>query len=154
MRYRTGTTAALIVATSLLAACGDEDPTEPEATACTPATGTVTATVGSGTSPQFDWDPACAVALVLVEGSGGDTWIIGTDDATWSTPEQANLIEPPVTYGAASLPVGVQTEYGPDPLVAGTTYDLILFSVVDASSTCPDLLGTNVCRLTIHEFTP
>jgi len=134
-------------------ACGD-DPTEPEVAACTSDTGSVAATVTGGTTPTFAWSPACSVALVLVEGSGGDTWLVSTDDGTWDSPAQANLISPPITYGTAALPPGVETEYGPEPLTAGAPYDLILFRIVDpGGTTCGDLLG-NVCRLVIHEFTP
>jgi hypothetical protein len=135
-----------------LVACGD-DPTEPEAAVCTPQTASVTVTVGGTSTPVFDWEPACAVALLLVEGDGGDTWVVSSDDATWSSPEQANLLSPPMSYGTTSLPTGVTTEYGPLPLTRGETYDVIPFQVVDPTNTaCADLFQ-NVCRLAIHEFT-
>ncbi len=131
-------------------ACGG-DGMDPEVTACSAETGTVTATVDVTGAPVFAWDPDCAVAGVLVEhavgGAGGDVWFIE------ASPTQANLISPPVTYGTTSLPAGVETSYGPDPLVSGTSYDLILFRVVDpATTTCPDLFQ-NLCRLVIHQFT-
>lgn len=146
------TSVGLALITSMVA-CGDDSTGLPGAQ-CTEATGTVAASVTGGTSAVFSWEPACSAALLLVEASGGDTWLIGTDDSTWTSPAQANRIDPPVTYGQTSLPAGVETDYGPEPLVAGTPYDLILFSVVDTTvTTCPDRFG-NVCRLTIHEFTP
>ena len=74
----------------------------------------------SGTAPVFSWDPDCAVAWLLVEEGSSDVWFIE------SSPTQANLISPPITFGATSLPAGVQTSYGPDPLVRGTSYELIL----------------------------
>ena len=142
----------LLVSCLILVACGD-DPIEPEAAVCTSETASVTVTVSGEDTPVFDWNPACAVALLLVEGDGGDTWVISSDDATWSSPDQANLIAPPVTYGTSSLPAGVETEYGPEPLSRGSTYEVIPFQVVDpASSACGDLVQ-NVCRLAIHEFT-
>jgi hypothetical protein len=99
------------------------------------------------------WEPACAVALLLIEGDGGDTWVVSSDDATWPSPEQANLVSPPIGYGTTSLPTGVTTEYGPLPLTRGETYDVIPFQVVDlTNAACADLFQ-NVCRLAIHEFT-
>ena len=138
----------LLVAT---VACSGGDSMEPEVTACSAETGSVTATVNVTGAPVFAWDPACAVSGLLVEhagsGAGGDVWFIA------SSPTETNLISPPVTYGTTSLPAGVATSYGPDPLVAGTSYLLILFRVVDpAITTCPDLFG-NTCRLVVHQFT-
>jgi len=134
-------------------ACGD-DPAEPQITACTDETGSVTASVTSGTTPTFSWSPSCSVAFVLVERAGGDTWLVSSDDHTWDSPAQANLISPPITYGTGSLPAGVTTEYGPEPLTAGVPHSLVLFRVVDpGTTTCPDLFG-NICRLVIHGFTP
>jgi hypothetical protein len=150
MRRSIATCLALAV---MSGACGD-DPTEPDVVACTDDAGSVTATVSSGTTPTFSWSPACDVAAVLVEGSNGDTWIVSSDDSTWDSPAQANLISSPIAYGTETLPAGVDTQYGPQPLTAGAPYDFILFQIVDpGSTTCLDLFG-NVCRLVIHEFTP
>ena len=134
-------------------ACGG-DSQGPEVTACTAQTGSVTASVDVTAAPVFAWGPDCAVAGLLVEhavgGAGGDVWFIE------SSPTLANLISPPITYGTTSLPAGVQTTYGPDPLVRGTSYLLILFRVVDpAITTCTDLIPDpplTVCRLLIHQF--
>ena len=124
-------------------------------TACSAETGSVTANVAVTAAPVFAWGPDCSVAGLLVEhavgGAGGDVWFIQ------SSPTLANLISPPITYGATSLPAGVETSYGPDPLVRGTSYTLILFRIVDpAITTCTDLFPDpplTVCRLVIHEFT-
>ena len=59
-------------------ACGD-DGADPDPIACTADTGSVEVTVTTGASVRFDWEPACAVALLLVEQQGGDMWLIGTD---------------------------------------------------------------------------
>ena len=134
-----------------LAACG-EGPTIP-ADPCTDDTGTVTVTVTSAAgTPVFDWSPACAVALVLVEKVGGDTWYVSTDDATWSDAAQANLITPPITYGVA--PAETADEYGPDPLVTGVEHDFILWRVQQGSTADCLLTGFGLCLLANHRFTP
>ena len=140
-RWHNALASALLVAA---VACGD-DSMEPEM--CTAETGSVTASVDvSGTAPVFSWDPDCAVAWLLVEEGSSDVWFIE------SSPTQANLISPPITFGATSLPAGVQTSYGPDPLVRGTSYELILAQVVDPAVTaCTELVG-DLCRLVVHHL--
>lgn len=128
-----------------VAACGDDgkgpdpDP-DPMAIACTDDTETVTVTVGAGLQPIFNWDPACAVALLLVEAGGGDVWLISTDEATWDNPAQANLIAPPITYGVA--PTSVPELQAPDPLASGVSYEVILWRALASGSTVS----------AIHEF--
>ena len=59
-------------------ACGD-DSQEPEVTACTAETGSVTAAVDVTAAPVFSWDPDCDAAWLLVEGViEGDVWFIET----------------------------------------------------------------------------
>ena len=82
-------------------ACGD-DGAGPDPIACTDDTGTVAVTVSAGLQPMFNWEPACAMALLLVEAGSGDVWGISTDNATWDDPAQANLIAPPITYGGGA----------------------------------------------------
>jgi len=142
-----------------LAACGDGS-MDPEVTACTVDTGSVAASVDVSAGPVFTWDPDCAVSWLLVEhfasGAGGDVWFVESsvgDVAGGAAPVPTNLISPPITYGTTSLPTGVQTTYGPEPLERGTSYRFVLFRVVDPSiTTCPDLIQ-NMCRLVIHQFT-
>ena len=135
-----GLTSTFLVAA---VACGD-DSMEPEM--CAAETGSVTASVDvSGTAPVFAWDPNCAVRGLLVEGD--------IEGDVWNLESSTNLISPPITYGTTSLPAGVQTAFGPDPLVRGRSYTLILFRLVDpAVTTCTDLF-TDLCRLVIHQFT-
>ena len=132
-------------------ACGG-DSMDPEVTECLDSTGSVTANVAvTTTAPVFAWGPDCAVQALLVRHAvgGGEVWSIGASPV-------ANLISPPITYGTTALPVGVETSYGPDPLVRGTSYTLSLFRVVDpAITTCTDLISFTAltfCRLLIHQF--
>jgi hypothetical protein len=141
-----------IVATTLVAAACGKDSVSPSATACTAETGSVTATVESGGSIVFDWDPGCSVALLLVEADGGDMWGITTDDATWDNPDQANLITPPVTYGV--IPSGASAIQEPLALVSDVTYDLILWRILPEGSTTEcQARFENRCVLTAHSFT-
>ena len=137
-----------------LMACGD-DGAGPDPIACTDDTGTVAVTVSAGLQPMFNWEPACAMALLLVEAGSGDVWGISTDNATWDDPAQANLIAPPITYGVA--PASAPEVQAPDPLASGATYALILWRVRAAGSTtqCVARIGNlgNVCVMAIHEFT-
>lgn len=105
----------LTLALALLAAC-DDDGVEP--VACEADTSEVTATIETNGSVVFDWSPECSVFLVLVEEEASDVWGIQTMD-------QENGITPPVTYG--TVPAGVEELMAPDPLVAGQTYELILW---------------------------
>ena len=133
-----------------LVACGD-DGAGSDPIACT-----VDVTVSAGLQPMFNWEPACAVALLLVVARSGDVWAISTDNATWDDPAQANLIAPPITYGVA--PASAPEVQAPDPLASGATYELILWRVRAAGSTtqCVARIGNlgNVCVIAIHEFTP
>jgi hypothetical protein len=81
--------------------CGDQS-TEPVAEPCTATTTSVTVSVSGQGTPVFEWEPACPVAVVLVEPPDtaqdtSDRWAVWTSEDTWGTPEQANVITPPVT---------------------------------------------------------
>ncbi|HUF13085.1 MAG TPA: hypothetical protein VMN78_08300 [Longimicrobiales bacterium] len=109
---------ALVFCAPLVVACGEDpagatgDPVD-----CGPEVTEVDVDVSITTnSVFFDWSPRCRVAMLIVEEGAGDVWAIGNEDS--------NSIEPPVTYGVA--PAGVE-EYGPEPLVAGRAYEVILW---------------------------
>ncbi len=104
------TTVALGFAYVVLLAC--DDSTTPEG--LPECTGQVTVTVSSGTVPTFSWTPACRLGFVIVEGDGGDMWLV-------ESPE-SNEISPPVTYGV--VPPGTTEIHAAEPLVAGTTYQV------------------------------
>ncbi len=76
----------------------------------------VTLTVSSGTTPTFDWNPACRVGFLNVEATGGsDRWgIMGVN--------MTNAIAPGVTYGL--VPEGAVQAAPPEPLSPGTTYQV------------------------------
>ena len=76
----------------------------------------VTLTVSSGTTPTFDWNPACRVGFLSVEEIGGsDLWSIFGVNMT-------NAIAPGVTYGL--VPEGAVQAAPPEPLSPGTTYQV------------------------------
>jgi len=87
--------------------------------AATPVcTGAVTIAVSSGTSPSFNWTPACRLFFVNVELGATDQWNIASDST--------NAIAPPVQYGV--VPAGArQLTPNVTPLQAGQTYDVNLF---------------------------
>jgi hypothetical protein len=108
---------SLLVCAPILAC--DEDPSgaNEEAIDCGPDVAHVDVAVMTTSSDVvFDWSPRCRVAILLVEEGAHDMWAVGDEDA--------NLIEPPVTYGSA--PAGLEA-YGPEALVDGTEYDLVLW---------------------------
>jgi hypothetical protein len=74
--------------------------------------GSVTVTVGSGTTPEFSWSPSCGVGQLIVSGPTGQNW--------WAGP-----FRPPVRYGV--LPAGAEESSPAEPLVVGKTYKLTLF---------------------------
>jgi hypothetical protein len=86
--------------------------------------------IGPGTTPTFDWSPACTVAQVTV------TDLTETDanqTLKWSVTADQNIIRPPVTYGVA--PANTLQTHAPDPLVGsinqvpGHTYLLTLSAI-------------------------
>jgi hypothetical protein len=108
-----------VVLFSVLAACGD-GPSGPRPAAL--CDGPVTVTVGSGTTPEFTWTPACRVEFLTVENVSDGTimWVVLADPFT----ERA--IVPPVRYGvvpadAIDLSFGMSLD-----LQAGTRYALTL----------------------------
>ena len=137
----------------ILVACKDSGTGPSAAAPCPDDTGTVTVSVSSGSSgPVFDWTPACAVALLLIEEGGADRWGISTDDATWSDPAVANLIEPPIAYG--DVPSGVDEFEPPASLAAGTTYDVVIWRVPPGSTATCLNVAFGACMMADHDFVP
>lgn len=134
---------------ALLVACGDS-PTE-VAAPCVDTTTSVVVTVSAGLQPTFTWEPACWMALLLVEEGSGDQWGVTTDAATWGDPALANLIAPPASYGV--VPASTSQLQAPATLASGTTYELILWRILATGNAAPCLgrLG-NACIVAIHEF--
>jgi hypothetical protein len=143
----------LVALAALLSLHGcSDDPAQPEPIVCDPELTSVTAFVSSGLSPVLDWEPACPVALVLVEEGGHDKWGIMSDEAGWDQPATANIISPPVTYGV--VPDGLIEIPNPEALEPGVTYELILWSILPAGSTAEcQMRWDDACLLTVHPFT-
>jgi hypothetical protein len=129
-----------------MAACSDSTSPQDE---CAPDTKVVTATVTTGASVEFDWSPRCGMALVLVEENSSDRWVISTDEATWGAPSTANTIMPKLTYGE----VLAGTDSDPAlPLVAGRTYDLILWRSVSSITGCAQRIDDHMCLVAVKRF--
>ena len=129
-----------------------KDSTGPDSAPCTAETGSVTATVTVGTSVRFDWTPRCSVAMVLVEEDASDRWLVSSPEDSWTSADAANKILPPLTYG--QTPAGTEIGEPPATLVAGRTYELILWRMLPSGSTaqCQQRFE-NMCLLTVTEFT-
>jgi hypothetical protein len=92
--------------------------------------------VTSGTVPSFSWDPGCRIAglFVALPGPGAIVW-------TAVSVDQTNSIASPVDY--ASTPAGAaMTANLVQYLVAGTTYQVILFRVADGRGGQLQAVGT------------
>jgi hypothetical protein len=99
----------------------------------------------------FDWAPDCAVAFLLIEEEASDRWGIIAPGLSNSSTESANIISPSVTYGV--VPPGTDEITPPEPLIAGRTYELLLWKIVPAGSTALcQARFENACLLTIKEF--
>lgn len=150
MKTRAFTRCAWALSIGLLA-CGDATGPEDELTPCTDDTGSVAVSVTSGLTPTFDWSPACGVAMILVEEDGGDVWGASTDQETWGNPASANMIHPPVTYGAALS--GATTFEDAAPLLSGHTYEVVLWRAIPSSSTAPcQQRFDGMCLIAVHPF--
>src|SRR5688572_16438469 len=122
------TIAALVAA---VAALNCSDSTSPGS--CDANTGSVEASVQiSGSAVVFDWSPACAVALVLIEEEFSDMWGIIAPGLSGSSTESDNIIHPPVTYG--QVPSGAEELDAPQTLIAGHTYEVVLWKIIPAGA--------------------
>lgn len=139
--------ATLLVAVTAAGCAGDG--TAPKG--CPSETSSVQATVTTGASVVFDWDPKCGVALLLVEEDASDQWVIGAPDFDNNETESANVILPPVTYG--QVPAGAEEASPPAALIAGRSYELVLWKNLPAGSTvqCQQRFE-NACLLAVHVF--
>jgi hypothetical protein len=154
---RTWTTLVGMGIATLVAACSDQPTAPAEALPCEAATTSVTVTVSGAASPVFTWEPACPVAMLLVEPPDtaqdtSDRWAVWTDEDTWDSPEQVNLIHPPVTYGVR--PPGITQENAPQALQAGRDYEFILWRVLDdgvPTSGCV-MAFDRACLIALHTF--
>jgi hypothetical protein len=144
---------ALLVAIPMLAACSD-DSAGPEVSECEAGTSAVSATITSNSgSVVFDWAPACGMMLLLVEEDASDMWAINAPESSWGSPSTANIILPPVTYG--QVPAGTVADYPASPLVAGVTYELVLWRILPeghAGTGCM-LTFDSACLVAVEEFT-
>lgn len=113
-RVRCSVTRSSLVGALVLSLVGCSDTASPNRDPCT---GDVTISVSSGTTPTFTWSPACGVLAVLVEEDASDIWIISaTGNGT---------IGSGVKYG--TVPSGAEEGTAPVALLAGHTYEVILF---------------------------
>ena len=79
--------------------------------------GPISLTVSSGTPPQFMWTAACAVGRVVVHDATSAVWDVRSAPAR---------ILSPVHYGMR--PSGATEELAPEPLDAGETYHVEVYS--------------------------
>jgi hypothetical protein len=122
----------LFVGTCLVVSgCSDDNGAGPGNPA--PCTAGVTVSVSAGTTPTFSWTPACGVIGLLVEEQAGDRWFLEATGGGFG---------PPVTYG--TVPTGATAPGPATALLAGTTYEVILFRGTEQSPVVAAL----------HEFTP
>ena len=139
---------SFLVALLVVAVLGCNGDVTGLAAECTDDTGTVDVTVSDAAVPVLSWDPACSVAMLLIEEDASDMWGLMSDSEDAA---QANQISPPVTYG--TVPAGVEA-FGPSAdLIRGVTYEVILWRVLPAGSTatCIQRNGDG-CLMAVHEF--
>jgi hypothetical protein len=146
---------AVVILMVAISGCGKEDATGPRIAPCPDDTGAAEVTVVRiGASVRFHWEPECAVAFLLVEQEqeGSDRWFIKTDEDRWDDPTYpANRFAPPITYGVE--PQGVHESFGPEDLLSGVTYVLVLWRVLPENSTavCQFRFET-ACLMAVAEF--
>jgi hypothetical protein len=102
----------LVLASVVLAACGSDNPAAPTV-ACQTA---ITATVGTGTTPRFDWSPACGITAISVIAAPG----LGTPTTMWIIESDTRLLGPGIRYG--DTPAGTRTATPAHPVTHGSSY--------------------------------
>jgi len=154
MKRRWFAAASALAITVAVTSCSG-DATGPSDKDCTASTTSVNATISVGDSVVFDWTPKCAIALLVVETTVGHDqwWVAGFNPDTVDIPTtDANRISPRVTYG--HVPATSTDSFGPESLVAGTTYVVALWRVLPNGSTlqCQQNHGT-ACLVAVASFT-
>jgi hypothetical protein len=130
-------TSSLVAMSCAMGLACSSDATSP-GTATPVCTGAVTIAVSPGTSPSFNWTPACRLFFVNVELGASDQWTIISDGT--------NAIAPPVQYGV--VPSGArQSSLDVTPLQAGQTYDVNFFYWTGPGAQDGTFLGS-------RDFTP
>jgi hypothetical protein len=94
------------------------------------------------------------VALVLVEEDGTHQWSLATPEDTWDSPEVANVIAPPLTYGVTP-PIGGLEVDDPEPLIGGVTHQLLLWRALPAGSAAVcEMRQEGFCLLAVEDLVP
>jgi hypothetical protein len=142
------------VACALAVSSCSRDATAPSSNACADNTTSVNATISVADSIVFDWTPKCSIALLVVEETMGHDhwWIAGFNPDSVDNPTTgANRIAPRVTFGR--VPATITDSFGPEPLVAGTTYIVALWRVLPSGSTleCQQKHG-DACLVAVNSF--
>lgn len=139
-------------------ACAD-GPTEPSEASCTPETTSVEVSVTGGDPLVFDWEPACAMSILVVEPPDtaqdtGDRWaIFGVlENSGDSVPTGA--ISPPITYGVRPSSIAADNENEPLQLEVGREYELVLWRGLDPDVSVEGCLDSfsQLCMMALHTF--
>jgi hypothetical protein len=135
MFYRCTRVAAQLALLTATVACS-ESPSVPTVDECDVAN--LALTVGAGSSPILDWDPACPIALLLIEPVGEpDAWQIRSRE--WDDDAEAptlawNSILPPITYG--HTPSGAEpVDYIPAEALVTGDYTFAVFRMLTSGAT-------------------
>lgn len=107
------------LAVVLAVACDSTDPADDCPT-------NVEVSVTGGTTPSFDWAPACRAYQVSVNDATGPVWAMGFD---FANPAKANAIRPPVAFGDSLEEGDSLAPPPPAALTAGHTYTFYLFGL-------------------------
>lgn len=109
-----------LVGCCVIGGCGS--PTRPHYDGCLGSVNIALTGVGEGSTPRFDWSPACGISQVSVNtvpGPGAAPILV------WalSAPEQSP-IGPSIVYGI--VPRGATSSHAAEPLVHGVTYRIFI----------------------------